>query len=141
MEKYYVPTIEEMHAGFVFEANDQQLKDWCQTVFGSLLINNEGGMYTTDLKRIATWISNGDVRVKFLDREDIEACGWKRYGTEKGLLSDRPTFVNNYCLLSFQEEGGWINIFNTTSDIQIFSGKIKNKSELSRLMKQLGIIN
>ena len=87
MEKYYTPEIEEFHVGFEYEAL------WSEGYAG-----NESGWNkctvrpTTDLEHIYDVLSNeilqNDIdalRVKYLDEEDILACGWNfvSYGLYK----------------------------------------------------------
>lgn len=80
MDKYYTPELEEFHPGFIFELEETEQgtahKDWHKAVFGNLLINSHGGQYSTDLKDVKQWIENGEVRVKYLDHEDIESLDW-----------------------------------------------------------------
>jgi hypothetical protein len=77
------------------------------------------------------WIKKGEIRVKHLDREDIESCGAEHLHLGVYKLSDRLTLihqsdVNNVILKD--SKGEW--------DFRLI---IKNKSELKRILKQIGI--
>ena len=67
--KYYKPDIEEFHVGFEYEVEDlhDNLIDrcWRRQVF-------EGEDAT-----IREWLETNDVRVKYLDKEDIESLGFE----------------------------------------------------------------
>lgn len=129
IEKYYTPTIEEFHIGFEFE----------ELISGEAYKNVFGELHT-NISTIQELIDNGEVRVKCLDAADIEECGWKTEDNE---------FWCNCFVLSGQLEHQNVTIESFYEDITmdnysswrevVFHGKIKNKSELKRLMKQLGI--
>lgn len=156
-EKYYTPSIEEFHVGFEYEAKER---------FG------DGTVKTQEDFDNAEWIklpmaecelpyiermlngrnaANGlcGVRVKYLDREDIESFKFEHDQTTKDgayfyfghLMSDK-----HYCLnapnarLSKGEDYTSIYIYDVNDNGNHFEVTIKNKSELSRLLKQLSII-
>ena len=104
-------------------------------------------------------IKDGEIRVKYLDREDIESLGWTNY---KKSVWDYYEIEKQFRLSSGHWGSKWMlqhdraNEFITIEDNDIgfnviikasisgnedtlFEGTIKNKSELLRLMKQLGI--
>ena len=120
--KYYHPDISEFHVGFEYEFKGQT--DWVKTTYGSFLP-----------KHPEYYIKNKEWRVKHLDKEDIESLGFISELVEDGVVgfkrkSDikaRPYF---YFLLNDTELN--INICDV-----LFT--IKNKSELKRLLVQLGI--
>lgn len=123
--KYYIPEIEEFHIGFDYEIYEDwdtyPVKTWYKQIFG------EDGNNPENLGYIGNW--NLDItRVKYLDIKDLESLGWK-------MQSGIDDFVlNEYGLDVFEDE---IQILHY--DECIFSGVIKNKSELKKLMKQLKI--
>ena len=165
-DKYYVPKIEEFHAGFEFElqeyTHEEPTGGWHEAMFGRLLIHNEGGMYSTDLKDVVRWIKDDDVRVKYLDRQDIESLGWniledespfknlveistkKEYeilckGTNGRLIMEHDFFSHKITIKhpNFIRDGsgrfdGYYN--------RLYRVSCKNKSELKRLMNMLNII-
>lgn len=128
--KYYNPTIEEFHVGFEYEARIPKMKSFSEEVFH---INDS---HKELVNRVT--IHEGDVRVKHLDREDIESLGlklwqipgdsfdWEFYlDNEKGESLGKVTFNDN----------------NTVDELELYGTifNIKNKSELKRILKQLGI--
>lgn len=153
--KYYTPTIEEFHIGFEIERQTQELigKEIAFKIESKLIgydyeINKDTTFEpsTISSKDIMYYELNPnhierDIRVKCLDREDIESLGWEFKEIEKGMLSDRPVFQFKTYLLNFckNEYAIWLLITDEDCDYQHFSGKIKNKSELKQLMKQLNI--
>jgi len=129
IKKYYQPDISEFHVGFEYEYEDI----------------NQGGASTSWYKGIIepkqAYIidqiyrdEDREYRVKYLDKEDIESLGFIKesiyshklnqdyyieYNSEKPIHTDSIEIKNNQ---------------NT-----LFSGYIKNKSELKKLLKQLNI--
>ena len=122
-EKYYTPSIEEFHEGFEYEVKNEYRNEWNKDIWDVISNYGDTKLYNLDVEKC---------RVKYLDKEDIESCGFKVdsiYSFKKG---DYNIEVDPH------------NIQKDTIDIYlisdcIFKGKIKNKSELQRLMKQLGI--
>lgn len=141
--KYYTPSIEELHSGFKCEIRTDRPNDtwsnhtWYSKNFGDL----EGD-----------WIS---VRVKYLDKEDIESLGWKYEKTNhirfwytgneswfNNTIPDSPSGrywgfelchdpeMKTICIRCKDNGGEWE---------YYYQGICKNKSELNRLMQQLGI--
>lgn len=127
MKKYYTPEIEEFHVGFEFEAKTSN-DTWVKTAFNNLRLINQ--MVDVLIKE--------EVRVKYLDRGDIESLGFKH--------SHHSTSYTNY----FEKDNIEISVdskskrlrvkrlFKISNDL-LFKGTIKNKSELKKLLKQLGI--
>ena len=133
-KKYYVPSIEEFHVGFEYEIQDLHLKgvfrekeeDWIPTVFSKLTT-------ISDLWYCLSYedLVKGALRVKYLDREDIEAEGWVR----KQL--PHQYFLETYMLVDVKH--GEYSIMNLRYEDNIFRGTIRNRSELRRIMKMVGI--
>lgn len=131
MSKYYTPSIEEFHVGFEYEYSGNKGKEWDADSIENLY----------DFEDLIDDIRYGDIRVKYLDKEDIESLGFKfskcegdfRYftiGKNIELMVGSNYIIENLgatVLISNKENG------NT------FEGIIKNISELKRLLKQLGI--
>lgn len=139
-KKYYVPELEEFCVGFEFEVlknktwENISLSDWA---------NCEGTDANYEcLNDISHGIENGKIRVKYLCREDIESLGWeKKEYTSMGRR--QYSFGKEYDLsVNYLEVGGNVRIFwNRPNDrLVIFDGKLKNKTELKKLMKMLGIL-
>lgn len=126
--KYYTPTIEEFHIGFEYEFKHPDYEVWNKYTTPEFQMEREDCI---------PFVGNlNNFRVKYLDQEDIESLGWV-YNEEYDcyFYQTSPTIK------------AWkLYVINEQLDIEIlcfgectFSGTIKNKSELKRLMKQLGI--
>ncbi len=136
MSKYYTPETEEFHIGFEFEQNSGY--EWVKRVFKDI-----GGIYN-----LGNAINQEALRVKHLDREDIESLGWevnmKGYSGE-GQGHDGPFTFERYVkggyeLMHFSDNT--VHVFEPYDDQHVnskFEGVIKNKSELKKLLNQLGI--
>lgn len=143
---YYTPSIEEFHVGFEFEIKSSK-EEWAETLFSG-----------ADSAKLATiLLSEQRIRVKCLDREDIESLGWSFWGTgtwnsDKFTLhipmskNERDGYHLTYYLrhwgggdisIKLVERGG----FSGLEENEKFkvSFKVKNISELRRLMKMVGI--
>ena len=119
--QYYTPEIEEFHNGFEFEWFDNQFKK-----------QSFGITTDDDLEIIEDEIRERKIRVKYLDREDVESFGWNQieYDSYK-LGSFIFEFNNQYKTFIYLEN----------NNENVFVGNIKNKSELQKIMIQTGIIN
>jgi len=127
--KYYTPSIEEFHIGFELEYlgdRDENNNRW-----HTLFIKDIEDLRFTILGKPADRF-----RVKYLNQEDIESLGFKTvynnikntiYGQLGGYYIDY-TSANLYCKIHTMED-------------TLFIGKIKNKSELRKLMLQISFLN
>ena len=128
--KYYTPTIEEFRVGFEYEWSDnfpRKIKNWRKALLNERIYS----LVIEEYKK-----NNQLIRVKYLDKEDIESLGWEMVLDIGGLISACKTINNKKIMI--------LTGRNTTTigyrDNQLFNGKaIKNKSELKILFKQLGI--
>lgn len=132
MAEYYTPDISEFHVGFDIEANVENV--WCKISYMKNYLEGDG--YPTILDTHVQ-LQKGDIRVKHLDHEDIIEFEW---------VSDGDGFfhLGNYGLL-FQDSRVWIWLKRYKSggvrdDKTIFCGTIRNKNELRRVLKQVGVI-
>lgn len=123
--KYYTPEIEEFHVGFDFDVEDHG--HWRKGDFHELDLYKKFNDYT--------------LRVKHLDREDIESLGFKadicpkKYGV--------PTNMWNKGSYTLTKWGDRVLIkINGDYDGEKFHyfGIIKNKSELKRILTQIGVL-
>ena len=139
-ELYYTPTIKEFHPSFEFEQDNGY--EWVKRTYE----DTSQGIYS-----LKNAIVQRVIRVKYLDREDIESLGLNLIESEKsnywGPLFERRVEIgfNTYkiCRLHLGQksqvvvgvsgEGSW---GGSTDNIQM---TIKNKSELKRILKQIGI--
>lgn len=130
--KYYTPTIEEFHVGFECEYTNGRMQNWMQTTI----------QFAPSDNFFKHFFLTNEIRVKCLDREDAGSLGW--------------IFDNNFSIGFIRLENGYsysiAGIYGTEYDsisiseinekgiIQfLFHGRIKNKSELQKLLVQLGI--
>ena len=150
--KYYTPEIEEFRVGFEYEQHTMTKGDFffldLKTGKKELIQeNNEEICYKMVHKseplsdrpfEIQQIINAGNIRVKYLDREDIESLGWKFDKQHAGL--DDMTFFKDDYILDTEDENN-VRIYEGTcgNELNLFDGTIKNKSELKVLLKQLGI--
>lgn len=128
--KYYTPEIEEFHVGFEFEQFENN--NWQQTTLES----DEAERFFVMLN---AYELKDFVRVKHLDREDIESLGWKLFKQGNVNFFTFRMFTNDDIQMHFSF-GQPAKIGFSTREGEEFSGlKIKNKSELRKLMQQLNI--
>lgn len=143
--KYYIPTISEFHAGFEFEMNECDGLgnfDWNENIFCQTIQPNE----ISYIKKSILWdfmelndaIKNENVRVKYIDKEDCLSLGLELKVWDGG---------SGYFKIGAYTIGIYgADLFCTVSQIDYgnqiirFSGDLKNKSELQRVLKQVGCI-
>jgi len=170
--KFYTPEIEELHIGFEVQKQMQELisKELNNKLELKLRFNSDYEMnhdatfanYTITANDIRNYDLNPhvlktEIRVKYLDREDLESIGWIK--TEKEF---NPTFNDNVFFIEKQIENG----LNKTYRLRLFDDfviniflfekisrksqwlesicllnliQVKNKSELQKIMKMLNI--
>lgn len=147
--KYYIPSVEEFHVGFEYEFKqfNTDFSDWLQTSFG-----------TTDNFMIfdiqSNMLEKGLVRVKYLDENDVESFGFSKVpGTVNVFKYKTPYSTDGskdaeywyyWHIILFERSEKFPNVLISNYmdyDIQDvrFEGWVKNKSELKRLLIQLGI--
>ena len=144
--KYYTPSLEEFHVGFEYEI-DNTWGEYKKVVF-------------EDFRGISVGSGNDRVpfdhkaRVKYLDKEDIESLGFE-FNNEASREWVGNEGSGKECFWYFSKNGvgrswtiKWDKNRNTLifdmihhmrSPKRIFEGRIKNKSELKRVLKQVGI--
>jgi len=136
---YYIPEIEEFRVGFEFEYDNS--REWMKHVV-------EINYYFEDLLYN---IGSGEIRVKYLDKQDIEECGFTHTKTvlqefyEWKDVHIKPE-VYGYRIWELQcchrPDTHWFELkahFEDDNWSTLFEGKIRNKSELKKLLKQIGI--
>ena len=151
-DKYYTPTIDEFHVGFIFETAIDYTEDgvkfpkehpncWYECEFDE----------TEELGLIALKIENGDIRVKLLDQKDCEELGWEHIGSQWYQLKDVSGELGHWLYARFRKWGdnsfikGYRSNPKDSNDSLneqefLFSGNIRNKSEMKILMKQTRLI-
>ena len=129
-DEYYPPEIEEFHIGFEYEMRVEN--EW---FYRNVIPKWDG---------LKSMIKENSLRVKYLDREDIESLGFVfKVGTESSYIKDNIT-MHVYDAKRWNTENDTITMFKkdlirAVGKTIVFSGTIKNKSELKRLLKMLGI--
>jgi len=142
MSKYYTPEIEEFHEGFEFEYQETDAAQWVDAIYKI--------GWTGDLLNIIDHMFYSGVRVKHLDREDIESLGFVKSGLAKDVFiskerHDIQGIGENYVIgINFKKELNYMQVFYTSNETNtvgaiFFAGKLKNKSELKRILKQIGV--
>lgn len=157
MDKYYTPDITEFHVGFECEIQSQELiaKEWGRVEGAKMLgFDFKPNMdlcfvaHTITATNIQMYFLNphhlkNDIRVKYLDRGDMEGLGWR--ATQLKFMhgiTDCYQFQDKKYFLSVS--GLSANIFDgedMPEGVDYFSGTIKNKSELRKIMQIVGIVN
>jgi hypothetical protein len=151
-EKYYTPSISEFCVGFEYQTNSM-------AIYMGL---NENGVWSKTLtvgvddfldETIADigWALEHDespsVRVKYLDQEDIESLGFKFTGKAIDIWFEKEGNFNIGSWTSYKIKMQYglhdnrlkINAVDALDEHCLFQGTIKNKSELVKLLKQLGL--
>jgi hypothetical protein len=129
-KEYYTPTIEEFYTGFEFVL-------WLNNSYWS---KPRVWDYktTASLKIIEQDINNQQVKVKYLDREDIESLGFNT--EDNGECYNKTNAFDIYGLYPWEWNKGIQNQYKVIlNGDTLFLGIIKNKSELKVLLKQLNI--
>lgn len=151
--KYYIPDISEFHVGFEYEhchssirfvmlnlktgeeSDATESKEiWEKSIFSG----NEFDVWKSSFK-FDDSLRDGQIRVKYLDREDIESLGFEHdQSTKDGSYFYSGTLMteNQWCI-NLKDLIVDIYDINGKSDFR-FNGFVKNKSELKRILKMIG---
>jgi hypothetical protein len=161
--KFYVPGISEFYVGFECERdwrkidpNGAEHPSWEKCIV-------EPSLWSSNQMWLATMRNDcSEFRVKYLDKEDIESLGWDyqyikpdedEYPDEDLILgydktieySDENCNGGKWYRMYQSKDNRWIIEYwyskNSVTDIgtSLFKGNIKNKCELIKLLKQIGI--
>lgn len=142
---YYKPEDNEFHEGFEYEISDydedldQFNQNWNTRKFDIRYGLDHDSFHA---------LKDDFIRVKLIDQDDIEDCGWEHIGSGWYNLKEVPgtlgyymyvrmriwgtsTFIRAYRYnpAEVKDEEDWQDIE------QLFSGEIKNKSILKQIMK------
>lgn len=142
-KKYYTPEIEEFHVGFEVDRRVSNMHTTKNDVWARFTVTQD---YLSDIDLF-------DVRVKHLDREDIESLGLEFKYNEKGneniaftkKYENHPRYDNQYVDIIWNYASRRVLICEGDNEtgwdewVTRFSGTIKNKSELKKVLKMLGI--
>jgi hypothetical protein len=138
--KYYTPDESEYHIGFEY----QSLTDPRQPE-NDIAWSNESIDNVQELRDVCKYIIEDDFlehRVKYLDKSDIESFGFKLKNNVLDIFINERFYINWFDSQKKPEVLG-IYAYDKSIDYesQLFRGIIKNKSELSFILKRLGIID
>lgn len=138
-KKYYTPSIEEFHVGFEYELlEDDGLgnNSWWSQYFEGILAGKRASFIFT-FERLAELIKDEDVRVKYLDKEDIESTVFASHVTDES--GGFYKYMNYTLHHTIQENRVFITQNDDGNNIVLFSGIVRNKSELKRIIQQTQI--
>jgi len=150
--KYYTPEYHEFHEGFEYGDNFFNT-DFTQKTFSFWEVQNP-----EDRRLFIKAIDNKQIRVKFLDREDIESLGFEKR------IRDQWAFFNDFILNTIDGDYGYflyctihaerpmgksfkiyvhryldgstndiINQIDSKESEMVYKGAIKNKTELKSI--------
>ncbi len=129
--KYYTPQIEEFYVGFEYEVQCIDNAQW-----GIAICGQGFGSFDDDIDDL----EEGRIRVKYLDREDVESLGFKEDKERTSLPTITHYGKNNLSLTYETDNRLTIVKHNDINTREIcFTGYIKNKSELIKILKQPNI--
>ena len=122
--KYYTPEIEEFHVGFEFEDYLWIDDKWQYTkkIYGGSLLRKDA-----------------DMRVKYLDREDIESLGFE-HDKEVTVINGGGCYKRGDFYIHLRIDGDAlfpIDISYKSNHHKFL--RIKNKSELKQVLKMIGV--
>ena len=142
--KYYTPKPEEVN----IKPGDTVLLEYCngaEELVVSTIVHDMRGydpfIFCGNDKEVCRVT---DIRVKYLDREDIESLGFNLVETEPHDLYSREVDKDHTWLLvpHYFEEGCELRVWIVSKSSVIkggeFDGTIKNKSELKMVLKMIG---
>jgi hypothetical protein len=145
MKNYYVPEVNEFYEGFEYEAKNSPVVDKCipEGMSASEYYNTwEKKTYKNEFVKMDKFLETPtvhfrEVRVKYLDRKDIEELGWVRTLSQAHKDTYQCKQYDDYFLVIFVDSGK-VDI-HKSGDGHVFYD-IKNKNRLIEVMKDLGLL-
>lgn len=136
--KYYTPSIEEFCVGFEYERMNGD--KWCKDIISPDDLCSARDGLENEFEEIYRKLR--DIRVKFLDKEDIESLGLIYMKTQSGLKEDYFEFIAKTLCMDYDYSSCHCRIYEggIWGDATFFAGTIKNKHELKRVLTMLGIV-
>jgi hypothetical protein len=145
MDKYYEPDLEEFHQGFEYErwsSSAYTPEKYIKEIFEFV---DKNDIWDDDITNMLACAYNGGdtLRVKYLDKEDIESLGFTQIAGDcfnlpikeyRGRLNDEVRILFRKSILIYLAMNS-----NDKDNVVLFTGIVKNKSELIKLLKQLKI--
>lgn len=152
--KYYTPTIEEFHIGFEFEYKSKN-DDWDKIDYNNWMHPREDKYlkHCTESELLRSFnfidqcIKRNELKVKYLDKEDIKSLGWEFIGKSIDIWFKKEGHFDlgwnaHKIIMHYGLHDNKLHIYADDpglNNYELFRGTIKNKSELKRLMQQLSI--
>lgn len=150
--KYYAPSLEEFHTGFEYEVFMQNSNTWSKETF----YLNKSHIDLVKFVDIQYDGSNNNlIRVKYLDKEDIESLGfkyiedisegdgnirwWDLYVLNNYELETYGWFDPSKNLTSFEKNLNGKLWIKKNGEVILEDARIKNKSELKFILRCLKI--
>jgi hypothetical protein len=122
-DKYYTPKLEEFHIGFEYEWRNSEDDSW----------KKENSPTEITAKGYNDQIDG--LRVKYLDKEDVESAGFRE--EKNNIFKFKDKYKRKWQLNLLMPDRGRILLSN---DCKYFMDiDIKNKSEFKVILKQLNI--
>lgn len=143
-QKYYTPSIEEIYFGFEFEVYNSKEKFFFEAEDGWYKTTQDFGVLgnITNIQRL---LLDKQIRVKCLDKDDIESLGFRQGRLYPDKYASDWTwtyFHKDEIEISFYKDPlQKVDISNGKSYDECetyFQGIIKNKSELKKILKMIG---
>lgn len=142
--KFYTPTLEELHIGFICESQFKTINQtWKIKVCDSDLLTiayNEFEHAEEDEP------FSEQFRVKYLDKEDIESCGFEIAFASDYLIeayTDELILIyssNDALSIRYKDYNlatDWNELIENNSKCIVFMGKVRNISELKVILHQI----
>lgn len=128
--KYYTPQIEEFSIGVECQVYHSKEKVW----------KDIGIRHGEDLTKIVSTFTtdNTSVRFKYLDEDDLFKTGFQFLDSREGKLRFINERDEKIYFGDFYKELRYIVIENNCGQFY-FMGWLKNKNELQKVLKQVGI--
>lgn len=162
--KYYTPDISELHVGYECELSLQSSTGWYIFDFSGetptefipfpdgpfrywskVPIIEKEDLFNPgrEIQVFIDALKDNRVRTKYLDKEDIESCGWEENNILKNNERNgyRKMFSNGAYFLAHYPEKNivWIQEMKTNFGVTVFKGECKSINELRKIMQRLKI--
>ena len=139
MEKYYTPELSELHIGFEVE---KAVYISTEPYYPSPSVLDSWEKVTINhpiMMSICSW-GTSEFRVKYLDRQDIEECGFtflkKDWGRD---VYEKPVYKTGKLTLYLEKTYVILLCKDGEYDVSLFRGNVKNKMEFKKLLKMLWV--
>lgn len=148
MTEYYTPTQDEFHVGFEYEILAEILdvaKNDSEQRWIKMIIPDDNLKFVFHMDRIS-YLSPEKLRVKKLDEEDVISLDYTKHDGDSFFKKQTNECVTHIQLMSNKNEEPICQVQHWTFEgenkneltlYSIFSGHIRNKSELKRILFQL----